>query len=95
MVGPEKIPGVIGTKPIHLQSAEERQTVVDSERLYVDMGCSSKGEEVESLVKLGEQICFKGDFGTFGDGCLEGKSHLDDRLGCAILIDLIQERASL
>lgn len=88
LVGPEKIPGVIGTKPIHLQSAEERQTVVDSEKLYVDMGCSSK-EEVESLVKLGEQICFKGDFATFGDGCLKGKA-IDDRLGCAILIDLIQ-----
>ena len=38
---------------------------------------------------MGEQICFKGDFGTFGDGCLKGKA-IDDRLGCAILIDLIQ-----
>ena len=88
LVGPEKIPGVIGTKPIHLQTAEERTTVVDSERLYVDIGCSDK-EEVESLVKLGEQVCFKGDFGVFGDGTLKGKA-IDDRLGCAILIALIQ-----
>lgn len=88
LVGPDKIPGVIGTKPVHLQSAEERKTVVDSERLYVDMGCSNK-EEAESLVKLGEQICFQGDFGEFGDGCLKGKA-IDDRLGCAVLIDLIR-----
>ena len=89
LVGSDKIPGVIGTKPVHLQSAEERKTVVDSERLYVDMGCSSK-EEAESLVKLGEQICFKGDFGEFGDGCWKGKA-IDDRLGCAVLIDLMGE----
>lgn len=88
LVGPEKLPGVIGTKAIHLQTAEERKTVVESDKLYIDLGCSDR-EEVQNLVKLGEQVCFKGDFGVFGDGFLKGKA-IDDRLGCAILIALIQ-----
>ncbi|MEG2597484.1 MAG: M42 family peptidase, partial [Oscillospiraceae bacterium] len=87
-VGKEKIPGVIGTKPIHLQSDEERKTVVSADNLYVDIGCDTD-EEARALIPLGEFICFWADFAAFGNGCFKGKA-IDDRLGCAMMIEQIQ-----
>lgn len=87
-VGDEKIVGVIGTKAVHLQSAEERKTVVTSDKLYIDIGCTDKAE-AEKNVMLGEQACFEGNLKTFGNGYLKGKA-IDDRFGCAIMIELIK-----
>ncbi len=87
-VGDKKITGVIGTKAVHLQSADERKTVVPYDKLYIDIGCNDK-QEVESLIKRGEQVCFEGDFSSFGNGYFKGKA-IDDRVGCAIMIELIK-----
>ncbi len=87
-VGENKIPGVIGTKAVHLQSAEERKSVVSYDKLYIDIGCKNK-EEAEAKVSRGEQICFDGRFEVFGDGYFKGKA-IDDRMGCAIMTELIK-----
>jgi len=44
VVGPGAVPGVIGSKPIHLQEPGERKKVVKSDNLTVDIGVSSKSE---------------------------------------------------
>ncbi len=88
-VGDKKIPGVIGTKAVHLQSADERKTVVPYDKLYIDIGCKDK-TEAEDIVNRGEQVCFDGKFSSFGDGYFKGKA-IDDRMGCAIMIDLIKQ----
>ena len=88
LVGEDEIPGVIGTKPIHLQNEKERKTAVPADELYIDLGCSSKEEAME-LVQPGDPVCFCGDFAPFGNGYLKGKA-IDDRFGCAVMIDLIR-----
>ena len=88
LVGEDRIPGVIGTKAIHMQSEEERKTAVSVDKLYIDIGCSTK-EEVEALVEYGDEICFPADFGAFGNGCWKGKA-IDDRFGCAVMVELIR-----
>ena len=56
--------------------------------LVIDIGAKSK-EEAEALVKAGDMACFKSEFVTYGDGYIKAKA-LDDRAGCAILIDMIK-----
>jgi len=86
--GDKRIPGVIGTKAVHLQSAEERKSVVSYDKLYIDIGCRDKSE-AETLINRGDQVCFDGKFDAFGDGYFKGKA-IDDRMGCAVMIDLIK-----
>ncbi len=79
--------GVAGVKPVHLLKGDEKTKIPDSDSLYIDIGASSK-EEAEKRVKTGDTAVFLSDFTQFGDHKIKGKA-LDDRVGCAILIDMI------
>ena len=85
-VGKEKINGVIGIKPVHMVATDARMTI--PEHMYIDIGAENK-EDAEKLVCLGEYACFNSEFVRFGDGFIKGKA-LDDRAGCAILIEMIK-----
>ena len=50
LVGPERLPGIIGVKPIHLQSAAERKSAVKIKDLRIDIGALDKAQ-AEGLVK--------------------------------------------
>lgn len=86
IVGENNINGVIGLKPVHHTPAAERLNV--PENLYIDIGADTK-EKAEKLVSLGDCAYFNSEFVRFGDGFIKGKA-LDDRAGCAILIDMIK-----
>ena len=79
--------GVIGTKAIHQQSADERKKIPDFGELYIDIGASSR-EEAEKLAPRGSYAYFDADFFEFGDGFVKGKA-IDDRAGCLIMMDMI------
>ncbi len=81
--------GAIISKPIHLQSSEERGKVTKALDMYIDIGCDTK-EEAEGLIQLGDLFAFVSEFKEFGDGFIKGKA-LDDRLGCAIMCQAIKE----
>lgn len=87
-VGKNKINGVIGVVPVHLLSADKKTELPDAGSLVIDIGTTS-AEESEALVKAGDMACFKSEFATYGDGYIKSKA-LDDRVGCAILIDMIK-----
>lgn len=88
-VGENKIKGAIGTKPPHLLNAEERNVIPSIEDMFVDIGASSK-EEALNQIALGDAVCFVSPFAKFGEGFIKGKA-LDDRAGCSILLDLLDE----
>ncbi len=56
-------------------------------KMYIDIGCKTR-EEAEKLVKIGDAANFTGDFTVQGD-CAISKA-MDDRSGCAVLIELIK-----
>lgn len=89
--GKAYIPGVIAAKGIHLQDADERKKVPEFEKMYIDIGADSR-EEAEALVSLGDLGAFSTPFATFGKdrAYMRGKA-LDDRLGCALLIEVLRE----
>jgi putative aminopeptidase FrvX len=89
LVGERKIPGVIGVKPIHLQSSDERIKSVAYNECCIDIGAKDK-EETKRLVNLGDFAVFDTEFSEFGEGLYKGKA-FDDRMGCAVLIEALKE----
>lgn len=92
-VGPQRLPAVIGSKPIHLTTRDERKSVPKMEDLYLDIGAETR-EAAEKLVSLGDVAVFDPECVEFGDGMLKAKA-LDDRVGCAVLLKLLQEELPL
>lgn len=89
VVSESGVKGAIISKPIHLQSSDERNEITKPSDMYIDIGCDTK-EEAEKLVQLGDYFTFISDYKEFGDGFIKGKA-LDDRLGCAIMCYAIKE----
>ncbi|WP_313756493.1 M42 family metallopeptidase [Tissierella sp.] len=89
LVGKDKIMGVIGAKPIHLQKKEEWKRALTLDELYIDIGAKSK-EEAEKLVAIGDYVSFASDYVEFGENLVKAKA-LDNRVGCSLLVNLIKE----
>lgn len=83
-----KIQGVIGTKAIHLQDADERKKVLSADKLLIDIGALDD-EDAKKHVAIGDSITFIGDCKEIGENSLLAKA-IDDRAGCAILIDIMK-----
>ena len=81
--------GAILSKPIHLQSVEERKRVTDIKDIYIFIGAKSK-DEAKKLASVGDYFTFDSDYVEFGDGFIKAKA-LDDRLGCAIMCTLARK----
>lgn len=90
VIGENKINGVIGAKPVHMQDKTERMTPIKVKNLYIDVGTSKK-EETGKLVELGDYIYFDSDYVEFGDNRVKAKA-LDDRVGCAILMEVLKRK---
>lgn len=87
-VGKDRIAGVIGAKPIHLQERDEQRKPLPLRALFVDIGAKDKAD-AEKAVHLGDVIAFDTKASLFGQGCFKGKA-LDDRAGCAVLMKLLE-----
>ena len=61
------VPGVVGAKPIHLQSAADRDAVLEYDKLYIDIGAASR-EEAMQHVQLGDFATFDSGFYAYGGG---------------------------
>jgi putative aminopeptidase FrvX len=88
-IGPDRIPGVIGVKPIHL--ALKDKTVTAIEDLAIDIGAANE-EEARNAVSVGQTATFATEFRTWNgaaNGAASGKA-LDDRVGCAVLIEILR-----
>lgn len=85
--------GVVGIKAVHLTTAAERRRMPDEKDLYIDIGASSK-KGAEAKLALGDYGVFDSDVLEFGDGLLKAKA-IDDRLGCAVLLTLLQEQPAV
>ncbi len=83
-----KLSGVIGVKPIHLLKDDEERVIPKNDTLYIDIGAKDKAD-AEKYVSIGDCAYFDSEFVTFGNGFVKSKA-IDDRAGCAVLINMIQ-----
>ncbi|MHB8841056.1 MAG: M42 family metallopeptidase [Candidatus Aquicultor sp.] len=84
------IPGIIGSKPPHVLSLEERKRVVEMKDMFIDIGASSDADVKDMGIKPGDPIIPESPFTRMKkDNMLMGKA-LDDRVGCAVFIEVIK-----
>ncbi len=82
--------GIIGIKPVHLVSADEKKKYSDADSLYIDIGVDSKAE-AENKVALGDTAVFEGGV-LEADGRYIARA-IDDRAGVTVLIALLKEES--
>jgi len=83
LVGRKHLPGVIGAKPIHMTTADERKKKISVDALRIDMG-----PEIGEKIKPGDRATFATRFKVLGPS-IHAKA-LDDRLGVSMLIELLK-----
>lgn len=81
--------GIIGGKAVHQCSAEEKKKCPGAETLYIDIGADSK-EEALAAAGPGDSVIFAGEPVMLGDK-LKARA-IDDRGGCALLLQLAKEQ---
>jgi len=81
------IPGIIGKKPIHKETKEEREKVDDFDQILVDIGAKSKDEVRNTGIHVGSPIVFKKNADiSFGiNNNLIVSNGLDDKVGIYII----------
>jgi len=90
MTSKGKIRGVIGMKPPHIMTPEEKKQVLEMSKLFIDIGVSSK-EEAEKLgVKVGSVIVFDREVARLGGSDRVTGKAFDDRVGVASLIYMLK-----
>ncbi|MDQ0429835.1 endoglucanase [Planomicrobium stackebrandtii] len=90
------IEGVIGTLAVHYVKWDDPKRITSHRDLYIDVGASSTEEVLEMGIKVGQPISYGSGLKLVGDkkrNRVVGKA-LDDRAGCAVLIELIKNLAS-
>lgn len=89
------ISGVIGAKPPHLLSEAERKKVVEKKDMYIDIGATSQTEVEQAGVEIGDPIVPDSAFTPLAvPGAYMAKA-LDNRIGCALAIRVMQELAGI
>lgn len=87
----KKTRAVIGSKPPHILTAEERKNPVKLEDMYLDIGASSR-EEVENLgIRIGDMVTPSIDFQVLANGDFLLAKAWDDRIGCAIVLETMRQ----
>ncbi len=85
--------GVVGGKAVHQCTSDEAKKIPDIADVYVDFGFENR-EIAEKHLNLGDYGYFKSDFVEFGNDMIKSKA-LDDRLGCAIMLEFLQEKSKI
>lgn len=85
--GKEDVVGVMGSKPIHLMSAADRQKVPTTKDYFIDTGLDKKN--LEKFVGVGDTITRERKLIEMGD-CINCKS-LDNRVSVFVLIEMLKK----
>jgi putative aminopeptidase FrvX len=80
-------PGVIGSKPPHELTEDERKQPPDIDRMFIDVGCCESFDvKLETGVRPGDPVVPISPYIEFGEGLMMAKAW-DDRGGCGIVIE--------
>jgi putative aminopeptidase FrvX len=81
--------GIIGSKPPHIQTDEERKKVVEADKLFIDIGARDQKEAEKMGVKVGDVVSFDTKFVRVGKDVVVGKA-FDDRVGCSMIVEVMR-----
>ena len=84
--GRQDLPGIMGTKPIHIMKPEERTKVVPIDEYFIDLGLPK--DEVVKYVSVGDPVTRERSLEEIGH-CVNGKS-MDNRVSVFILVETLR-----
>jgi putative aminopeptidase FrvX len=79
--------GIIGSKPPHILTEEERKKPLELKDLFIDLGLPA--DEVKKRVSIGDFITLQQDFADVGN--LVSCKALDDRVGVYVMIEAVKK----
>lgn len=82
-------PGIIGSKPPHIQKEEERKKITASDELFIDVGAEGKDAALAMGVAVGDPVGFDVQYVELGKDVVLGKA-FDNRAGCATMIEALR-----
>ena len=85
--GKKDLVGVMGSKPVHIMTAEERNKAPKITDYFIDLGMPK--EEVEKYISVGDTVTRERELIEMGE-CVNCKS-LDNRVSVFILIEMLKE----
>lgn len=86
--GKKDLFGVIGSKPPHLQEAQQLNKAIKLEDMIIDLGYSK--EQVEKLVNIGDVITIRRNFKSLSSNSVTGKS-LDNKTSVVAMLECAKE----
>lgn len=82
--------GVIGCVPPHLLPRDDRDKLIKRNKMFIDVGAPDKKYATEKMgIRIGDPIVPTEPFRVIGDGKSLLSKAWDNRVGCAILIDVM------
>lgn len=85
--------GVLGAKPPHMLSPDERKKVVEKKDMYIDVGACSEEEVHEIGVRPGDPIIPVSGFAIMANPRFYLSKAFDNRLGCALAMQVLRQLA--
>lgn len=83
------VPGVIGSKPPHVMTPEDRKKEIKMEDLFIDVGATT-AEEVAGLgIEIGTPVTIEQELVALANNRVTGKA-LDNRVGVLVLIETLK-----
>lgn len=82
--------GLIGSKPPHILSEEERKKLQEPKDMYIDVGATSSAEVNQLGIHPGDPVIPICPFTVLGTGRTYLAKAFDDRVGCALFIEVIK-----
>jgi endoglucanase len=82
-------PGIVGSKPPHIQKEDERKKITSFDELFIDVGAESKEAAVAMGISIGDPVSFDVQYTALGGDVVMGKA-FDNRAGCAVMIETMR-----
>ncbi len=84
-----EVPGIVGVRPGHIQSAAEQKVVAPLVDLYVDVGARSAEAVAELGIRIGSPVRYSSPVEELANPDLLCGAYVDNRLSCAILLETL------
>lgn len=84
------IDGVIGAKPPHVLSGDERKKITEKTDMFIDIGVAGKDEALAKGVTPGDPVVPVCPFTVMANDRYLLAKAWDDRIGCAVMVQVIQ-----
>jgi putative aminopeptidase FrvX len=85
-----RIPGVIGSKPPHILTQDERNKVYQKKDMFIDIGASSREEAEAWGIRPGDAVVPVCPFTEMRNPDLLMAKAWDNRFGCALAIEVLR-----